>query len=135
MIDYILNFDTQAQAEQALVDWTFTDEENGAVRWKPKPKCGILPIDVILQEAVWDITDPQNPAETTPEIKSGGYWIAIAMTMPDETFWTMPYVISEHDRALANIGQNHLLRTKLTPEQIEGVKSITPVYAGANYPF
>ena len=108
----------------------------GAVHWHPKPKCGILPIAVILQESVWDTdTDPQNPIETTPEVKSDGYWMAVAMSMVDEGLWAMPYVVSEHDRTLANNGQNHLLRTKMTTEQVAGVVNISPIYAGSNYPF
>lgn len=135
MIDYILKFDDEVQAISVLQDWTILDE-NGAVHWHPKPKCGILPIEVILQESVWDsATDPENPVETTAEIRSDGYWMAIAMTMPDDILWAMPYVVSEHSRALANSGQDHLLRTKMTTQQIAGVIGIRPVYAGSNYPF
>ena len=63
-----------------------------------------------------------------------GFWITISMPGIDNDLWAKPYTLSEHDRSLSAT-DHHLLRTKLTPEQIAGAASIRPVFAGSQYPF
>lgn len=134
MIDYILSFPDEATAIAALPEWGKLDE-NGDIHWQPKPKCGVMHIQVITQLAVWDYSNSENAAIITPEQVSAGYWMVIAKPSIDENLWASPYVVSEHDRALAVLGQAHILRTKLTPEQIAGVVGVQPVFAGSLYPF
>ncbi|PHR61851.1 MAG: hypothetical protein COA43_01390 [Robiginitomaculum sp.] len=133
MIDYILSFPNEAIARAALADWRTTDEDGNSF-WVPKFKCGIMEITVINQEAVWEYTDTESPVLLTAEILADGYWMAIATPEIDDDLWDKPYALSEHDRSLSAT-DHHLLRTKLSPEQIAGVQSIRPVFAGSNYPF
>lgn len=134
MIDYILKFPDEATAIASLSDWRFTDEEDNT-DWAPKPKCGIIEIKVILEKAVWDNSDPEISVLVSPEIISNGYWMAIATPEPDDNLWSQSFVVSEHDREQAAQGHAHLLRTKLTDEQLAGVAGIRPVFTGSNYPF
>lgn len=126
MIDYILSFPDEATAIAALSDWRIDGE------WNPKHKCGVFgDLKVILQPAIWDNSEP--PVQTQTEITSPGYWMVISMPEPDDDFYAQPFVMSETDRTLAGKG-NHILRTRFTQEQINGVHSISPGIAGANYP-
>lgn len=135
MIDYIISFPDEATAHAALSDWRYTHADTGKTRWEPKRKCGIIEISIIHQHAVWDYSDTDNPVLTTPQQLAAGFWMSIATPEPDDDLWSQPYCLSEHDRDLANQGQPHLLRTKLTEQQITDVVGISPVFAGSNYPF
>ena len=127
MIDYILSFPDEATAFAALSDWRHEDQ------WIAKLKCGVFPDrKVILQPAIWDNSEP--PVQTQEEVTSEGYWMVISMPETDDAFYNQSFVLSEHDRTKAVAG-NHILRTKFTQEQIDGVHSISPGIAGANYPF
>lgn len=134
MIDYILKFPDKAAAHTALADWRFTDD-SGNSGWAPKPKCGIIEIKMILQKAAWDNSNPETPKLISSEVVSSGFWILIAKPGLDEILWAQPFTVSEHDRVLANTNQSHLVRTKLTAEQISEITGISPVFAGSGYPF
>ena len=127
MIDYILSFPNEATAHTTLADWRGSDE-NGDGFWMPKPKCGIMEITIINQEAIWDNTDPKVLALVTPEIQANGFWMTISMIDIDNDLWAKPYTLSEHDHSLSATRPTHLLRTKLTPDQIAGVGSYPPSF-------
>lgn len=133
MIDYILSFPSESIAQLAMADWR-TTASDGSSTWRPKPQCGIHEITVINQEVVWDNSDAENPIIATPEIKADGFWMTIATPQINESLWAQAFVLSEHDRSLSATN-HHLLRTKLSPQQIAGVVNIRPVFAGSKYPF
>lgn len=37
-----------------------------------------FPVKIITKEAVWDMTDEDNPVLVTPEEKASGYWVVVS---------------------------------------------------------
>lgn len=134
MIDYLLKFSSEAEAQDILSTWVGIDEHHNSY-WQPKAQSGIMPIRIILSEAIYEDNSDGEITLKTPETQSDGWWLAIARPQRDETLWALTQCLHETDRAAANSGQSYHLRTKLTPEQISSVVRVDPVFAGSQYPF
>lgn len=126
MIDHLIRCDTP-EAADALV------EQYGASRaYQPR---------VILQDAVWDETDPENPVLVSPEVTASGYHVWIVLDALDETLRDLL------DNACRLIG----VRSKCGPDAtwqdvllhhasdigVEVLDSarVDPVPAGTDYPW
>lgn len=126
MIDHLIRCASQEDAD-ALV------EQYGASRaYQPR---------VILQDAVWDLTDPDNPVLVTPEVTASGYHVWIALDTLDEALRDLP------DDACRLIGDRARCGPDATWEDVllyhaadigPGVLNtarIEPVPAGTDYPW
>lgn len=126
MIDHLIRYETQ-EAADALV------EQYGASRaYQPR---------VILQDAVWDETDPDNPVLVSPEVTASGHHVWVVLDALDEALRDLP------DNACRLIGdraacgpeatwQDVLLHhaADVTVEVLESAR-VDPVPAGADYPW
>ncbi len=78
MIDYLLLFADQVAAQTALPDWLFSGQ------WKPLSKCGIRPLNIVTQDAVWDYSDPENPVLMSPRETKAGYALRISVPTSED---------------------------------------------------
>lgn len=96
-------------------------------------------IRVVLADAQWDMTDPQNPVLVSPEQLVPGWYCIIACDTLNEALRDLPdnacRLITDRDAA-AN-GQPFILyrAPDLTDETMAAVVRIEPTYLGSNYPF
>lgn len=126
MIDHLIRCATQEDAD-ALV------EQYGASRaYQPR---------VILQDAVWDDGDPENPVLTTPEVTASGFHVWLALDGLDEGLRDLPGDACRliGDRALCGpeaTWQDVLLfhAEDITGEVLNTAR-VEPVPAGTDYPW
>lgn len=96
---------------------------------------------VVLQDAVWDFSDPENPLLVTPEITASGYHVWVSLDHLDEALRDMP------DDACRLIGDRSVRGPEITwrdvllyhapdiGEEVLGTAYSTPVPAGSDYPW
>jgi len=96
---------------------------------------------VILQDAVWDLSDPDAPEIVTPEILASGWHVWIALDAADDALRDLP------DDACRLIGDRSLCAPEATwrdvllyhaediDEIVLATARIEPVPAGSDYPF
>lgn len=75
MIDHLIRCATQEDAD------ALEDQYGPSRAHQPR---------VILQDAVWDRTDPENPILLTPEVAASGYHVWIALKDLDTALRDMP---------------------------------------------
>lgn len=126
MIDHLIRCDTP-EAADALVE-----QYGASLAYQPR---------VILQDAVWDETDPDNPVLVSPEVTASGYHVWIVLDALDEALRDLP------DDACRLIGD----RSKCGPEatwqdvllhhaadigdEVLDSARVDPVPAGSDYPW
>jgi len=126
MIDHLIRCDTQAAADALVAQY-------GASRaYRPS---------VILQDAVWDLSDPEKPEMLSPEVTAAGCHVWLALDQIDEALRDLP------DDACRLIGDRALCGPDATfadvllfhaadigPEVLASAR-IEPVPAGSDYPW
>lgn len=126
IIDHLIRCATQEDADTLV-------EQYGASRaYQPR---------VILADAVWDETDPDNPVLVSPEVTASGYHVWLALDALDEDLRDLP------DNACRLIGdraacgpeawwQDALLyHAHDIPVEVLDTARVEPVPAGDNYPW
>lgn len=126
MIDHLIRCSTQAEAD-AL------QERFGASRAHQ--------FRVVLKDAVWDMTDPENPALTIPEITAPGYHVWVSLDAVDEGLRDLPNNacrwIGDRSRGGPGATWSDVLlyhAADLSPEMLSSTH-VEPVPAGSDYPF
>jgi hypothetical protein len=128
MIDYLLRFPDPAAAVAAFPP-PESEEGFAPPSWADPQGRGVMPVQVFR------VLDPGDE-ETAPTLESAeGVWIAIATDQVDEEIWTHPAAVHETDREAAARGDNPILRTRFTAEQIALAWKVSPVWAGSDYGF
>lgn len=148
--DHIMQFSDEAEAMAALADVKYrgvpmvnTDEDDNQY-WG-----AAMPVRAILQEAEWDFSDPENPKEVQPEILVPGFFVVVVQAEVNEALKAMPECRSITCREKAGPGKEwHEYGEYLAPDFNEGLLErdkdnrvakvkvkISPVFAGADYPF
>ncbi len=126
MIDHLIRCATQEDAD-AL------EAEYGPSRaYQPR---------VILIDAVWSYTDPENPLLLTPEVTASGYHVWIALDALDETLRDLPGDACRliGDRALC--GPRATWRDVLLhhaadiTDEVLSTARVSPVLFGTDYPW
>ena len=128
MIDYLFGFETEAQAAVALPGYRISDDDGG--RWRGD--C-VLPVQVGV--AMQDGGTDEDGAEILIPVYAPGYWLVVTSAEPDDALWAIPACMREADREAANAGRPFVLRDRFSPEQLAQPYWVTPVWAGAAYPF
>lgn len=126
MIDHLIRCDSQ-EAADALV------EQYGASRaYQPR---------VILQDAVWDYSDPDNPVIVSPEVTASGHHVWIVLDALDDTLRDLP------DNACRLIGDRAMCGPDATWQDallfhardisadVLNTARVDPVPAGMDYPW
>jgi len=96
---------------------------------------------VILQDAVWDETDPENPVQTTPEIVASGWHVWIALDHLAEDLRDLPgdacRLIADRSLCLpeATFRDVLLYHAADIDEIVLATARIEPVPAGSDYPW
>jgi len=126
MIDHLIRCATQADADALAAQY-------GPSRaYQPK---------VILQDAVWDTTDPDNPVMTTPAVLAEGYHVWLALDALEPALRDLPddncRLIADRNAALAGVRVETfmLFHAADITDQLMQVARIEPVPAGSGYPF
>lgn len=139
MIDHLIVFPDRATAAQTLGG----TEHNGV--WY-LPANVILNIGgpndesvrVILQEAVWDRTDPMAPVLVTPEVLASGWHCIVARDALDPMLRDLPdnacRLIADRDAALAGQSFIRYTASDFDPALL-GTARVEPTPSGANHPF
>ncbi|MFC3206896.1 hypothetical protein [Aquamicrobium soli] len=126
MIDHLVHCATQDDADALM-------EQYGSSRaYQPR---------VILQDAVWDMADPENPVLVSAEVTASGYHVWIALDALDEALRDLPDNACRliGDRSLCGSGatwQDVLLYhgADISSEVLSSAR-VDPVPAGTDYPW
>lgn len=109
MIDILLKFADRATARKEMKRWWVKDDD-GKFHWVPKKHCGINKVKVIIQEAVYNFTDPENPIVTTPQKTANGYWLCISI--PDKD--TKGFRQNRHKKMIADFKKTTGFKRRFT---------------------
>jgi len=135
MMDHLLSFENEAAAQAALPQFGTLDEDDV---WHWDGARVIAPISIITADAVWDMSDAENPVLQYPEECLPGFWLAIATDELMPTLRDLPdnacrFIAS---RVLASQSEPFLIYT--APDINMGLLATTrvaPVFAGSQYTF
>lgn len=126
MIDHLIRCSTQAEADtlqEQFGDWCSHH------------------LRIILQDAVWDNSDPENPVLVTPEVTAPGFHVWVSLDAIDESLrdlpnnacrWIADTALSGPDASLESVFVYHAV--DITPKALATAKP-SPIPAGRNYPF
>lgn len=128
MIDYLFMFTDEAQAQDTLSEWV-----TSGGTWRGKEGCGVMPVKILLADAVIDVNDVDGVTIITDAVYSSYYWVAIACPAVDNDLWAIPQCVHEVDRHKSAPGSVEILRTKLTQQQIDSALKVKPIFAGSIY--
>ncbi|MEM7620051.1 MAG: hypothetical protein AAF228_06250 [Pseudomonadota bacterium] len=128
MIDHLFKFTTEADAKNKLSVWVDVNADTSQAYWKPKPKCGLMPVKIVTQEAVYNEDSNGDMVLASPEIFLDGWWLAIACETQDEALWAIPECVLEVDRNTSSQTFQYM-RTKLSAEIVDTIVRITPTFA------
>jgi hypothetical protein len=94
-------------------------------------------VELVVQQAVYDNTDPENPVLVTPRSVLPGLAVWACSPTPNDDLWNLPNGVArlEADRDAHAAGSpSWLLRARSSPELIASI-AVEPSYAGTGYPF
>jgi hypothetical protein len=94
-------------------------------------------VELVVQQAVYDNTDPESPVLVTPRSVLPGLAVWACSPAPNDALWNLPNGVArlEADRDVHAAGEpGWLLRARSSAELIASI-AVEPSYAGANYPF
>ena len=126
MIDHLLTFANEQAAAGVLQSLGFATVDGQDIIWDTSR---VVPnMKLTTAEAVWDLSDPQNPVLVTPEETISGFHISIALPIASDALETIP---ASALRVLENRGEanknkqfhEYAVSFKSLPE---GVASDTP---------
>lgn len=125
MIDYLFAFEDGAAAAAALPSY----RRDGA--WDES--C-VLPVWIGVGEEYAGL-DPETGELITRPVYASGYWLVVSTSEVDDALWAIPQCMREADREAAARGAAYVLRDRFTAAQLAIDWWVTPVWAGATYPF
>jgi hypothetical protein len=126
--DHLVYFADQTTAFAAIPQHTVTDPKTQVVSLNPSYA---LPVTV-------SVPDPNNPGSTIP---MPGYYAWISLPAPDATLQSLPNnacrLIADRDAAKAGKPMSSwlLYRAPDLTDAVFAVATVSPVFAGSNYPF
>lgn len=141
MIDHLLRFTDRAAAGTALAPLGLASEsDNFAANiilnvGGPNDES----VRVILQDAVWDHSDPENPVLTTPEVLAPGWYCVACEPLVNVTLRDLPdnacRLIADRKSAVAG-DPNFIVYTApdLDPDMFATAR-VEPLPLGGRYPF
>lgn len=94
-------------------------------------------VELVIQEAVWDNTDPEAPVLVSPRQVIPGVAVWISAGSVDDTLWDLPDGVArlQADREKHTAGDpDWLIRHRVEPSVMATV-SVVPSFAGTDYPF
>lgn len=129
MIDYLLRFTDEPTAMTAFGPQSSGETEPRPAAWMDQEGRTIMTVQV------YRVLNPGD--DETPPVQefAEGYWLAVATNQVDEEIWNHPAAVHETDREAAARGDNPILRTRFTAEQIALAWKVSPVWAGSDYGF
>ncbi len=157
MFDHVMLFADEAAALTALkpLGYAMTDED-GNDQFKASQ---VLVVRLVLVDAVWDNSDPENPILTTPEVVAPGFYVVVSAKAQDESLKALPnnacrlvadrtligkrtpaeWDYTDPDNPVLISGNEPVpIIVYEAPDLDAGTLSkarIDPMFAGANYPF
>lgn len=97
----------------------------------------VFKVELVTQQAEWDMTDPMRPVQIKPRVVMAGVAIWVCSNALDDALWALPGNVArlqadrvKHDAA----DPSWLIRTRLDAATMASVH-IEPVIAGTDYPF
>lgn len=125
MIDHVCKFADETEALTSLPDFC------ALAQWDTSR---VIPgVSIIIADAVWDNTDPQNPVLVSPEQKLPGFWLAIALPELSSDLTGIPggaCRFAAHRETGAIVYQAADLNVALLASA-----RVSPVFAGSQYNF
>ena len=131
MLDYIFGFESEAQAVATLPAYRVGGEDGSPDSWRGD--C-VLPVQVGVA-MTYGGTDEETGEPILIPVYAAGYWLVVSSAAVDEALWAVPACMREADRERAAANKPFVLRDRFSPEQLAQPYWITPVWAGARYPF
>jgi hypothetical protein len=123
MLNHLLKFQSEATAKAVLAAYTI-DGAWDMSRVVPDQR-------VVLARAEWDVSDPDDPVETSPEETLPGYFVTVSLSALDQVLRDLPdhtcRLIGDSDTGDLVYTASDLDTSLLTTALIE------PVPAGAKY--
>lgn len=123
IIDHLIRCATQEEQQELL------DFYGGSCSFACK---------VVIQSAVWDNSDPENPIITAPEVPANGYHVWISLDHASSELQELPdnacRLIADRNAAIAGSNEFMLYHAAdIGPETLM-TAIIDPIPSGSNYP-
>lgn len=138
MIDHLFTAADEAAALALMGGTGFVVvDDAGQPAWNRA--CVFPGLRLVTQEAVWDRTDPDNPALVTPEALYPGYWWCISINgdTPDPSLTALPAHMMAASRELGAAGWSFIFAAGLraTISGMASVRRMDGLPLGSAYPF
>lgn len=144
IVDHLFLFPDESTAHDVLdpLGFGYPEQEIEPGWFMPAGWDGsrVLPCRVIMGWEDRSYTDPDTGETYTwqADVYMSGFHINVTLSDPDPALMAIEACVLVTDRELSVPGalrSEFILMTKVSPETMDAVKGITPVFAGTAYPF